>query len=222
MSRVLLGVTGSVASILIPKIVSALVGGGHQVKVVATPSALRFFDPKDLQDGVLLTDSDEWRFGDRDDGCWSGGDRVLHIDLREWADLLLLAPLDANTLAKISLGLSDNLLTCVFRAWKHPRPVVLAPAMNTLMWDSPQTARHLRGLYMDHSVIKRAPTLETRSPGPWVRAFGTSACPHIHVVGPVVKQLACGGLGVGGMAPISEIVGVVGRVLDGAGSLGVR
>ena len=62
---------------------------------------------------------------------------MLHIEFRKWADLLVVAPLDANTLAKFALGLSDNFLSCVFRAWDFARPVILAPAMNTLMWQSP-------------------------------------------------------------------------------------
>src|SRR4029077_9633241 len=72
-----------------------------------------------------------------------------HIELRRWADLLLVAPLDANTLAKLACGLSDNCLTCVARAWDPLRPVVLAPAMNTLMWEHPLTLRHLRQLASD-------------------------------------------------------------------------
>ena len=67
------------------------------------------------------------------------GDDVLHIELRRWADLLLIAPLDANTLGKLAAGLADNCLTCVWRAWDPDRPVVLAPAMNTLMWRHPLT-----------------------------------------------------------------------------------
>ena len=73
-------------------------------------------------------------------------DEVLHIELRRWADVLLIAPLDANTLAKLAVGLSDNCLTCVWRAWDPVRPVILAPAMNTLMWEHAITARHLSQL----------------------------------------------------------------------------
>ena len=80
------------------------------------------------------------------------GDPVLHIELRKWADLLIVAPLDANTLAKFALGLSDNCLTCVFRAWDFAKPVILAPAMNTFMWESPVTLRHLRQLLEDRSA----------------------------------------------------------------------
>ena len=76
-------------------------------------------------------------------------DPVLHIAFRQWADLLIVAPLDANTLAKFALGLADNFLTCVFRAWDFAQPVILAPAMNTLMWQSPVTLRHLRQLLDD-------------------------------------------------------------------------
>ena len=94
------------------------------------------------------------------------GDEVLHIEFRKWADLFLVAPLDANTLAKFALGISDNFLSCVFRAWDFAKPVILAPAMNTLMWDSPVTLRHLRQLLEDRAA--------GRSPraGHWTNAPG--------------------------------------------------
>ena len=90
--------------------------------------------------------SDEWP-GTR----YHRGDEVLHIEFRKWADMLIVAPLDANTLAKFALGLSDNFLTCIFRAWDFAKPVILAPAMNTLMWESPVTLRHLRQLLEDRA-----------------------------------------------------------------------
>ena len=102
----------------------------------------------------LLRDRDEWPAPG-----YSRGDPVLHIELRNWADLLIVAPLDANTLAKFALGISDNFLTCVFRAWDFAKPVFLAPAMNTLMWQSPVTLRHLRQLLEDRAT---APV-----PGDW-------------------------------------------------------
>src|SRR5262249_54896134 len=154
MAKVLLGVTGSVAAILTPELFAALKKAGHQVKVVATGAALYFFDPVALtataggdRDGVIL-DEDEWP-GRAAGRRWQRGDPVLHIELRRWADVLLIAPLDANTLAKLALGLCDNCLTCVWRAWEPTRPVVLAPAMNTLMWLHPATGRHLRQLAAD-------------------------------------------------------------------------
>lgn len=80
-------------------------------------------------------DQDEW------DGWNQRNDPVLHIELRKLADLLLISPLSANTMAKVSNGLSDNLLTSVFRCWdfKNKKPLLLAPAMNTLMYESPIT-----------------------------------------------------------------------------------
>ena len=111
------------------------------MRVVATASSLYFFDPDALLPagdeplgGPVFRDADEWP-GSR----YQRDDPVLHIEFRKWADVLLVAPLDANTLAKFALGLSDNFLTCIFRAWDFERPVVLAPAMNTLMWQSPVT-----------------------------------------------------------------------------------
>ncbi|XP_077774482.1 phosphopantothenoylcysteine decarboxylase isoform X2 [Podarcis muralis] len=77
-------------------------------------------------------------------GLWKKReDPVLHIDLRRWADLLLVAPLDANTLAKMANGLCDNLLTCVIRAWDLSKPLLFCPAMNTAMWEHPITAQQV-------------------------------------------------------------------------------
>src|SRR3954452_1866261 len=155
MPNVLLGVTGSVAAVKVPALYQDLRGLGHRVKVVATQASLYFFDPAALDPPdrarperapeFLLLDPDE-RPG-RDAGRrYRRGDPVLHIELRRWADLLLVAPLDANTLAKLANGLADNCLTCVYRAWDQGRPVILAPAMNTLMWEHPLTLRHFRQL----------------------------------------------------------------------------
>src|SRR5262249_35282924 len=131
---------------------------GHQVKVVATRASLYFFDPAALDPldpgqprrnpEVVALDEDEWPGMDAG-RRWQRGDPVPHIRLRRWAELLLIAPLDANTLAKLAGGLADNCLTCVWRAWEPSRPVVLAPAMNTLMWEHPLTGRHLRQLAAD-------------------------------------------------------------------------
>src|SRR5438874_12275313 len=140
MSNVLLGVTGSVAAVKTPELAAALAAAGHAVKLVATTPALYFFDPEPLRH-ILTTDADEWP-GER----YDRGGPVLHIELRKWADVLAVAPLDANTLAKLAVGLSDNCLTCVWRAWDPAKPVVLAPAMNTLMWQNPFTRRHLKAI----------------------------------------------------------------------------
>src|SRR3984893_8785617 len=149
MAKVLLGVTGSVAAIYTPELFGELRAAGHDVKVVATNAACYFFDPKTIgtDRGAVTVDVDEWPGVQ-----YRRGDPVLHIELRRWAELLLIAPLDANTLAKLALGLGGNCLTCAYRAWDRSRPVVLAPAMNTLMWEHPATARHLRQVAEDMGV----------------------------------------------------------------------
>jgi phosphopantothenoylcysteine decarboxylase len=213
MARLVLGVTGSVAAIRTPALFASLRAAGHEVRVVATESALYFFDPADLVDvdvgqadsttsGPLHRDRDEWS-GNR----YNRGDEVLHIEFRKWADMLIVAPLDANSLAKFALGVSDNFLTCIFRAWDFAKPVILAPAMNTLMWDSPVTLRHLRHLLEDRSS-GQIPVGWTLDDAPAV--FARHA-PRIILVPPQAKRLACGDVGVGAMAEVTEIAEVVRR-----------
>jgi phosphopantothenoylcysteine decarboxylase len=138
----------------VPDLVAAFNDAGNDVRIVATDAACYFFDT-DAFANILTRDADEWP-GDR----YTRGDEVRHIELRNWADLLAVAPLDANTLAKFACGLADNALTCVWRAWDPAKPVLLAPAMNTLMWQHPFTRRHLRALAADfgggHAEIRAA------------------------------------------------------------------
>lgn len=201
MPRIIVGATGSVASVRVPVLCASLVEQGHEVRVVATEPALYFFRANELPNGVLLhRDADEWP-GDR----YSRGDDVLHIELRRWADLLVVAPLDANTLGKFALGLCDNLLTCLFRAWNFDRPIVLAPAMNTLMWEKPATSRHLAQLWSDQSGRDVPPdwSLDTAE-----LHFAREAS-GIILVPPQSKRLACGDLGIGAMAEAATIAEVV-------------
>jgi phosphopantothenoylcysteine decarboxylase len=199
MSKILLGVTGSVAAIRCPALADGLIKAGHEVKVAATEASLHFFDPTGLPAGVLHRDADEWP-----EAGYRRGDPVLHIQLRQWADVLLIAPLDAHTLAKLALGLADNLLTCLARAWDLARPTILAPAMNTLMWNHPATARHLRQVATDRGVD--LPDL--RDPDAVVARINESGGP-LRVVGPVAKTLACGDAGMGGMAEVADVVAAV-------------
>ncbi|XP_039094073.1 phosphopantothenoylcysteine decarboxylase isoform X4 [Hyaena hyaena] len=182
--RVLVGVTGSVAALKLPLLVSR-----------------------------LLDIPGMWK-------CRS--DPVLHIDLRRWADLMLVAPLDANTLGKVASGVCDNLLyvpqwrslvlrlreiqrdlcmgvevrvevagpspssqTCVIRAWDCRKPLLFCPAMNTAMWKHPITAQQV-GL---------------------LKAFGYVEIPC------VAKKLVCGDEGLGAMAEVGTIVDKVKEVL---------
>jgi len=169
--RVLLGASGSVAAIKFESLCRVF-SEWAEVRAVATKSSLHFVDRSSLpSDVILYTDDDEW-------SSWKKiGDEVLHIELRKWADIMVIAPLSANTLAKIAGGLCDNLLTCIVRAWDYKKPLFVAPAMNTFMWSNPFTGRHVE-------VIKQ---------------LGISLVP------PITKRLACGDYGNGAMAEPSQI-----------------
>lgn len=180
--KILYGVTGGVAAVITRVTIDMLRKSGHEVEIVTTEQGLYFFrpsDPKNAARGVKVwTDADEWP-----DVPYEKGAPVRHIALREWAEVMLIAPLTANTLAKIANGVADNLLTSVMRAWNLEKPVVVAPAMNTLMWQHPVTEVHLTTL------------------AGWYK--------HFSVVQPTVKQLACGDVGMGALANINDIVSAV-------------
>jgi phosphopantothenoylcysteine decarboxylase len=203
--RVLLIVTGSVAAIKTGDLVNALLNeGASTVTIVPTETAMHFiersdtpvpwFVPRedpgsdagsggdgsggdDAQDDQgdprinVFTDSEEWEL-------WQQrGDPVLHIDMRRVADVAVVAPASANTLAKAAAGIADNLATCLLRCWGNDKPLIVCPAMNTAMWAHPVTRTTLARL----------------------RGFG------YEVVDPVSKTLACGDVGVGAMAEVADI-----------------
>ncbi|XP_047335129.1 phosphopantothenoylcysteine decarboxylase-like [Impatiens glandulifera] len=173
--RILLAASGSVAAMKFGNLCNCFSEWG-EVRAVVTKSSLHFIDRTTLPKSVVVySDDDEW-------SSWKRiGDSVLHIELRRWADILIIAPLSANTLAKIAGGLCDNLLTCIVRAWDYSKPIFVAPAMNTLMWNNPFTERHL--LTIDELGISLIP--------------------------PVSKRLACGDIGNGAMAEPSLIFSTV-------------
>ncbi|KAM3663353.1 phosphopantothenoylcysteine decarboxylase isoform 2-T2 [Ammospiza maritima maritima] len=105
--HVLLGVTGSVAALKLPLLVAELLKiPALEVKVVTTERAKHFYNAQEIP-VALYGDEEEWQL-------WKGrSDPVLHIELRRWADLMVVAPLDANTLAKVANGICDNLLAGV-------------------------------------------------------------------------------------------------------------
>lgn len=168
--NILLGVTGSVAAKLIFKLVGSLRGVliENNVKVVVTNSAKTIISEPTL---VAFDDDMEW-------DVYKTLNNVLHIDLAKWADVFVIAPCSANTLAKMANGICDNLLTCCVRAWDYNRPMIIAPAMNTQMYLNPFTQKHL-------DVLKEM---------------------RVIVVPPQTKELYCGDVGIGAMAEISDIV----------------
>lgn len=123
--HLLLACTGSVATIKLPQILSTLTSrhSNLSIKVLLTESARNFLQGQAEEqpslsslaalpgvDGIYF-DSDEWR------EPWTRGAHILHIELRRWADLMVIAPLSANSLAKLANGYSDNLISSVVRAW---------------------------------------------------------------------------------------------------------
>ncbi|WVQ80731.1 hypothetical protein IAT38_002836 [Cryptococcus sp. DSM 104549] len=153
--RVVLITSGSVASIKIPDIVGALVKSGNvDVQVVATKASTHFYSKEEIDKSVrqalgigedhdgdvgvrVWTDEDEW-------SDWKKvGEPILHIELRRWVDLVVVAPCSADMLAKIAGGICDNLATSLLRALSPTTPVVLCPAMNTHMYQHKFTAKHL-------------------------------------------------------------------------------
>ncbi len=191
--KIVLGITGSVAGILTQKMAGALIDAGHEVQVVSTTPGL-FFLPlgvgdelevkfADGRNGVkvpLFRDKYEWP-----EGGYHKNDPVRHIEFREWADMLLIAPLSANTLAKIANGICDNFLCCIARAWVKDRPFIVAPAMNTEMW-------------MDSITRDQLNLLSNRFH-------------KFHKVSPIEGNLACGGTGFGVMARIDTIIEAVNK-----------
>jgi phosphopantothenoylcysteine decarboxylase len=219
MPNILLGVTGSVAAIRTLPLYSALRQAGFNVKVVATTASLYFFDPAAIEPvdpalpkrnpEVVVIDSDEWP-GLDESRRYERGESVLHIELRRWADLFLIAPLDANTLAKLANGLCDNCLTSVWRAWDPTRPVVLAPAMNTLMWQHPYTRRHLRLLGLDAGAAHVPGHLDELG----VIEMINDRSRTLRIVPPQVKNLACGDVGIGAIADVDAIVEAVKQLCE--------
>ena len=127
MKRVLIGVCGGIAAYKICEVVSTLFKSGVEVRTILTNSAQHFITPltfSTLSRQSAYTDEKFWSYGNS---------RPLHIELGEWADIFLIAPLTANTLAKLAYGIADNLLLNTVLA--STCPILLAPAMNTDMWE---------------------------------------------------------------------------------------
>ncbi|KAI5827624.1 flavoprotein [Schizophyllum commune Tattone D] len=177
--HVLLITTGSVASVKAPLIVRKILQYDRvKVEVVATKPSLAFYSADEIEraGSCVWTDEDEWT------GDYAIGDPILHIELRRWADVVLVAPCSANTLSKIAHGACDNLVTSLLRALAPSTPTYIFPAMNTLMYEHPLTAEHLL-------IVREVVGYE--------------------VVGPIGKTLACGDVGMGAMTEWMDIVKIV-------------
>ena len=178
--NVLLGISGSVSAILTSKLIDAINAEGHNVKIVITNASKNFLKLPHFNDSRVYCDADEWNDYHMD------GD-VTHIKLTSWADAFLIAPASANTIAKISNGICDNLLTCCARAWPFPdynvnyvemASMYIAPAMNSHMYAHPITQTHTDRL----------------------KSWG------VKIIPPQEKALFCGDVGNGALAQIDDII----------------
>jgi len=176
--RAILCVAGGIAAYKAPALVRALVKEGFEVRVLLTDAARSFVSELSLAAvsgypvrSRLLDASEEGTIG--------------HIELADWADLIIVAPGTANLMARAAHGLADDLVSCVILATLAP--VLWAPAMNTNMWRHPATQENLA-------------TLRSRG---------------AHVIGPDSGELACGWVGEGRMIDPPEIVAQARRILQG-------
>ncbi|KAK4407568.1 Phosphopantothenoylcysteine decarboxylase [Sesamum angolense] len=154
--RIVVAACGTVAAVRFPDLCYYF-REWADVKAVATRAALHFIDRSSLpRDVALYTDEDDW-------STWKAlGDSVLHIELRRWAEVMVIAPLSANTLGKIAGGLCDNLLTCLVRSWDYSKPLYVAPDMNPLTWQNSLTERHV--MQLEDIGVFLIPPVTTRFP----------------------------------------------------------
>ncbi|OCT51634.1 Phosphopantothenoylcysteine decarboxylase [Cladophialophora carrionii] len=204
--HILLGASGSVATIKIPLIAQALGSWANvSIRIVLTEAAEHFLQGQSSEQPKLSSlvdlpnvdgiyhDDDEWS------KPWVRGDKILHIELRRWAHVLIVAPLSANSLAKMVNGMSDGLLLNVIRAWDttglidmRKKRIFVAPAMNTAMWRHPITKKQIKVLDED---------------------WGEGEDGWVTILRPTEKELACGDTGDGAMMDWKQIVGRVDEYL---------
>ena len=124
--KVLLLITGSIAAVRIPLLVSQLVKENYEIKCVISENAEKLIQPLSLSilsRNACILDKDQWSYLHS---------RPLHIDLCDWADILIIAPLTATTLSKWVIGNADGLISSILIA--NNKPIIVAPAMNSKMW----------------------------------------------------------------------------------------
>jgi phosphopantothenoylcysteine decarboxylase / phosphopantothenate---cysteine ligase len=169
--KVLIAIGGGVAAYKVCEVISQLFQHGAEVRVILTETGEKFITPltvSTLSRHPVYTDGDFWQPIHK---------RPLHIELGEWAEVFLIAPLTANTMAKLAHGLADNLLTNTVLASRCP--ILLAPAMNTDMWEQTSVQRN------------------------WTTLLQSE---RYHSIGPNSGLLACDRQGDGRMAEPAQII----------------
>lgn len=138
--HILLGVTAGISAYKIPLLVRLLVKQNHEVKVIMTPDAVDFVSPLVLS--TLSKNEVGIEFWDRSTGIWKN-----HVAYAEWADVMVIAPCTANTLAKLANGSCDNLLLATYFSMR--KRSMIAPAMDLEMYQHPTVKRNLAGIASD-------------------------------------------------------------------------
>jgi phosphopantothenoylcysteine decarboxylase len=208
--NILLGITGSVAAGIVERKLIPQLSKIGEVKTVITEKANYFIENNyntyqtEITKYLTYHQFEEWKnkypkIKEDDEWKWKKkGDPVLHITLKDWADVFVIAPLSANTLSKMVNGICDNLLTSIYRAWPMDKPIIIAPAMNTDMWNHPITNEQLNLLDNRHRVFCKYMI------GDWPNISNSKHT--LDIIWPVAKELACGTTGMGALAPIEEII----------------
>jgi phosphopantothenoylcysteine synthetase/decarboxylase len=175
MMKILLGVTGGIAAFRACDVALLLDRAGHAVRVVMTEGAQQFVTALTFE--TLTRNAVATRL-------WEppAAHNVEHIELAQWPDVLAIAPATANVIGKIANGIADDMLTTVVMASLPTTPVVIAPAMNTKMWQNPIVQRNVE----------------------YLRSLG-----RYRFVPPRESLLACGDYGEGALATPADIVDAV-------------
>ncbi len=143
--KIIIGITGGIAAYKIPSLVRLLIKAGAEVQVITTPKALGFVTPITLS--TLSNKPVISKFTKNESGEWHN-----HVAMADWADLMIFAPVTANSLAKMSIGLSDNFLMTIYLSAKCP--IMIAPAMDLDMHAHPTTKKNIEKLQsFGHQII---------------------------------------------------------------------
>ena len=142
--RILLGISGGIAAYKIAYLIRLLKNQGAEVKCVMTPSASDFISP--LVVSTLSQNPVAIEFWNKDSGLWTN-----HVELALWADLYMIAPATANTIAKMANGICDNLLLACYYSSKSK--TIIAPAMDLDMYQHPTFKRNLQQLISDTVLV---------------------------------------------------------------------
>jgi phosphopantothenoylcysteine decarboxylase/phosphopantothenate--cysteine ligase len=175
--KILLSVCGSISAYKAHDIARGFVNNGHEVKVILTKGALKFVVPE-----VFTYLGVEAVY--RDDADFSAKN-VLHVDLGRWSDILVIAPLSANTLSRLARGEASDLLSSLFLAYESTKPIAVFPAMNSLMLSHPFTQENF-------NELKKLKTLG-----------------NVFISGTNTGTLACNEIGEGKLPLVEEILAIV-------------